>query len=108
MYQTQQNPGTSKTNPYLSQKILTARPEQLISYVFDIAIVACVRKDMKKAAESIQLLISSLRFDNKEIAASFYGIYNNILNQIYKNEFKTAEGMIREIRDSWNQAMRIN
>jgi flagellin-specific chaperone FliS len=109
MYQTQQNAGIGKTNPYLSQKIMTAKPEQLISYVFDFAIVACMKKDKVKTSEALQLLVSSLRFDeNKEIAMSFYTIYQNMLNRIYRQDFATAENMLREIRDSWNQAMGIH
>jgi len=108
MYSSQQKSGYHNSNPYLAQKILSASPEQLISYIFDVAIAACINQNRIKAAEAIQLLINSLKFDHKKIATNFYDTYNAILNRLYLNQFGQAESMIREIRDAWNEAMRIN
>jgi flagellin-specific chaperone FliS len=108
MYTSQQKSGYRNSNPYLAQKILSASPEQLVTYVFDVAIAACINKNKVRAVEAIQLLINSLKFDQKKIATTFYNIYSRILKLIYVNQFDLAENLIREIRDSWNQAMRIN
>jgi len=108
MYSAPQKSGLHSPNPYLAQKILSASPEQLVSYIFDVAIAACINQNRIKAAEAIQLLINALKFDHERIATSFYEIYNEILNRLYLNQFEQAESMIREIRDAWNKAMRIN
>ena len=36
------------TNPYLTQKITSANPNQLIAYVYDAGVSACLKKDREK------------------------------------------------------------
>ncbi len=95
-------------NPYLAQKVLSASPEQLITYVYDAAIAPCSRQDRSKALSAIHILINSLRFDDKKIAFTFYNVYKRILDRIYKSRFEEAKGMLSDIRSAWNQAMKIN
>ena len=97
-----------KHNPYLAQKIMTASPEQLILYIYDASISACGRKDNVKALEAIQELINSLNFKDKKIAGIFYHMYQHILNLIHKKEFSEAQVLLREIRNTWANAMRLN
>lgn len=96
------------TNPYLAQKVMSASPEQLIAYVYDAAIAACTRQDRSKALSAIHILINSLRFDDKQIAFTFYSVYKRILDRIYKRRFDEAKGMLSDIRSAWNQAMKVN
>ena len=35
----------AKMNPYLEQKVMTASPEQLIAYVYEVGSASCARKD---------------------------------------------------------------
>ena len=35
-------------DPYLKQKVLTASPAQLISYVYDLGISSCINRDKIK------------------------------------------------------------
>lgn len=95
-------------NPYLAQKVLSASPEQLITYVYDAAILACARQDRAKALSALHILINSLRFDDKKVAFTFYNVYKGILNRIYKRRFEEAKGMLSDIRSTWNQAMKVN
>ena len=99
---------TRKANPYLSQKILTASPEQLILYIYDASISACGRKNHVKAAEAIQELINSLNFKEKKVAGTFYHMYQHILSLIHKKEFEEAQILLREIRSTWADAMKLN
>ncbi|HMN23229.1 MAG TPA: flagellar protein FliS, partial [Ignavibacteriaceae bacterium] len=55
----------SKINPYLSNQILNASPEQLFIKVFDFAVVHSEKKDMIKTNNAIQELIGFLRFDDE-------------------------------------------
>ncbi len=97
-----------KTNPYLVQKILTASSEQLIVYIYDAAIVACVRKEKVKASQAVQELINSLNFDSdKNIAVKFFQLYHYILNQINSNNFNEARELLNELRETWSEAMKI-
>ncbi len=97
----------NRPNPYVNQKIMSASPEQLIVYIYDAAITACRRQDRIKASEAINLLISSLNFDNKEIAGTFYRTYSALLNLVGKGRFGEVETSISEIRKTWISAMKL-
>lgn len=99
---------TKKINPYLSQKIMTASPEQLVLYIYDASISACGRKDRVRAAEAIQELINSLNFSEKKVAGTFFQMYQHILSLIHKKEFDDAQSLLREIRNTWAEAMKLN
>lgn len=92
---------------YLAQKVMTASPEQLISYVFDIAIAACTRKDREKASKAVQELINSLSFDHKEVATTFFQIYRYTLNTIQEGKFDSALEILTELKSSWMKAMKV-
>ena len=97
-----------KVNLYLAQKIMTASPEQLILYIYDASISACGRKDRVKAAEALQELINSLNFKEKKVAGTFYSMYQYILNLVHEKKFEEAQVMLREIRNTWAEAMKLN
>lgn len=94
-------------NPYLNQKVMSASPEQLIGYVYDIAVAACKRKDKIKSIQAVNLLIKSLRFDYREIATTFYRVYSAILDKIYSESYEDAESMLAELREIWVKAMNL-
>ena len=104
---THMNKEISKLNPYLVQKILTASPVQLIIYIYDVAISSCARNDKIKSSEAVQDLINALNFEHKDIAITFYRIYNVILNKIHKNKFQEAKDMLSELRETWQKAIKI-
>ncbi len=96
-----------KHNPYLTQKVLSASPEQLILYIYDASISACGREDHIKAAEAVQELINSLNFKEKKVASTFYGMYQYILNLIHEKDFEEAQVLLKEIRNTWANAMNL-
>jgi len=108
MYRSQPSRDTRKANPYLSQKVFSASPEQLVAYIMDYAVAACIREDKVKATESIHLLINSLKYDHKEVAMTFYRGYNLILEHIFANRFEQARMLISELRDHWKEAMHLD
>jgi flagellin-specific chaperone FliS len=96
-----------RPNPYLMQKILSASPEQLILYIYDAAIAACGNEDQSKAAEAMQELINALNFEKRKVANTFYQMYQHILHLIHNHKFERARDLIKEIRDTWAQAMKL-
>ena len=101
------NGNSKKTNPYLVQKVLSASPEQLILYIYDAAIAACANTNQTKAAEAIQELINALNFEKREVANTFYQMYQHILHLIHNQKFDRARELIKEIRDTWAKAMKL-
>ncbi len=100
--------GRSKVDPYLSQKILTASPEQLISYIFDVGIASCARKDREKACKAVQELIHALNFDYREMATNFFQMYRYILNTIQKGNFDEAYELLNDLKKTWTSAMKVS
>ncbi|MFH1851611.1 MAG: flagellar export chaperone FliS [Candidatus Neomarinimicrobiota bacterium] len=94
-------------NPYVMQRVLTASPEQLISYVYDVAISSCANEDRYKATKAVQELINALNFDYKEQSLTFFRIYRYILNNIHKGNFSEAQKLLTDIKRAWVQAMQV-
>ncbi len=77
-------------------------------YIYDASISACGRKDHVRAAEAIQELINSLNFKEKKVAGTFYYMYQHILTLVHKKSFDEALVLLREIRSTWANAMKLN
>ena len=96
------------TDSYLTQKILCASPSQLIVYIYDAAIVACVQRDKEKVLRAIQELINSLDFEKgKSVTGIFYQMYRHLLEQIRKDNFDEVKSVLTEIRRTWSKAMKV-
>ncbi len=97
----------SQPNPYLVQKIMTASPEELISYIYEAAIRACIQEDHTRALEAVQQLINALNFDAGDISSTFYQVYSGILDHLYKRDYDTAKEILIDLRKTWSEAMNI-
>ena len=106
VFETKKKKATT-TNPYVVQKVMSASPAQLISYVYDAGIKACALEDRGKALKSIQVLIQSLNYDNKEIAVNFYNVYRYLNYSISNGNFVEAKEIMEDLRSTWSQAMKV-
>ena len=98
---------SAKQNPYLVQKVMTASPEQLIAYMYDAGVAACGREDKIKAIQVVQELINALKFDNKEVAVTFFSIYRYIQVLIREKNFKEARDALIELKLTWAKAHQL-
>ncbi len=89
------------------QRVMTASPEQLISYIYDIAISSCANGDRLKATKAVQELINALNFDYKEQSLTFYRIYRYILDKVHKGKFDEAQKLLTDIKKTWADAMKV-
>ncbi|RMH64473.1 MAG: flagellar protein FliS [Calditrichaeota bacterium] len=94
-------------NPYLTQKIMTASPEQLIAYVYDAGISACAQQDRNRALKVIQVLINSLNFEYREISTTFYNIYRYLNNSISRGNFAEAKTYFEDLKAIWSENMNV-
>jgi len=97
----------AQKNPYLIQKILSASPEQLISYVYDAAIKACAIKSRSEALRAVQVLISSLDFNQKEMSVTFYNVYRYINHTLSYGKFAEAKKNLEDLKSTWAKAMKV-
>ncbi len=90
------------------QKVMSASPEQLISYIFDAGITACAKKDHAKASKAVNALISALNFDYKEISLTFYHVYRYLNHLVQRGRFDEARGIFMDIKKTWATAMKTS
>jgi len=98
----------NKLNPYLSNQILNASPEQLLIKIFDFAVVHSEKKDMIKTNTAIQELIGLLRFDDdtyKDLSINLIRLYQYCQEEARKNNFDLVTKILTELRESWLQAI---
>lgn len=97
----------TQADPYLVQKIMSASPDQLISYIYDAGIAACKRKEREKASKAVLALMKSLNFDYKEIATTFYNVYRYLNRLISKGKFEEAKDVFVDLKQTWSKAMKV-
>ena len=98
----------NKINPYLTNQVLNASPEQLFIKVFDLAVVQSEKRDMIKTNNAIQELIGFLRFDDenyKDLAINLIKLYQFCQDQARKSNFEIVTTILTELRDSWLKAI---
>ena len=103
-YKPQQN---QKWDPYLVQKVMSASPEQLISYVYDAAIISCGKRDSIKAGKSVRELMKSLNFEYRAIALTFYNVYRYVNTLIINGKFEDARDILVDLKNTWTSAMNV-
>ena len=107
MYSQTAYQGKTDYNPYLLQKINSANPDQLIAYIYDAAVSACLRKDREKARQAVFILMDALNFDYKEIATTFYNVYRHLNRLISRGKFDEAKVILLDLRKTWANAMQV-
>ena len=108
MFRTQVQPRDIDKDPYLKQKIFSASPEQLVSYMYDAVIAACHGKDQERALRGLTGLVNALNFDYKDIAVPLFQLYQYCLEQARKKKFDEVEGLIGGLKSAWAEAMKVN
>lgn len=96
-----------KEDPYLTQKIMSASPEQLIVYVYDAIISACNRKDQERVLRGLTVLINALEFDYQEIALPLYQLYQYCMDQGRKRNYEEVLEIISDLKSAWTEAMQV-
>lgn len=99
----------NKINPYLSNQILNASPEQLFLKVFDFAIINSEKKDLVKTNNALQELIGFLKFDDetyRDLSVNLLRLYQFCQDQSRKGDFSIVTKILTELRESWLQVIK--
>ena len=83
-------------------------PVQLVTKVYDIAIVSCKKKDNIKATKAVVELISALRFEYKEVSVNLFQLYQYCLDNIREENYEEAIIVLTGLRESWVEAANKN
>lgn len=90
---------------YHSAQILGASPIQLIVKIYEVAIVACGRRDTDRARRAVCELISSLNFDYDEIAVPLFRLYEYCLDRIATGSYQEAAKILGGLKQAWESAL---
>lgn len=105
------NPVLGAWNPiasYHSSQVLGASPTQLMLMIYEIAIVACGRRDTDRARRAVCELVATLNFDYDEIAVPLFRLYEYCLNQIATGSCEEASKILRGLKQAWEAALQKN
>ena len=96
-------------DPYLKQKVLSASPQQLIVYLYDLGIASCNNKNKVKLIRVITHLKESLSFEDKteKISLTFQSVYDHLLFLVRNDKFEDAKNIFFEIKKTWKQANKL-
>jgi flagellar protein FliS len=109
MYNTRTLPGNNKrSNQYIANDIMSAKPEELILKIYDFAIINSKKNDMLKTNQALQALVSALNFEHpeaREISANLLKIYLYCQDQMRKQKSENVTKILTELRDTWRTAL---
>lgn len=94
----------NRLNQYLVNDITQATPKQLLIKIYDFAIINCKKQNLAKTNEAIQVLISSLSFQNEEVSKISIGLlklYQYCQEQMRKKNYSIVYEILTELRESW-------
>ena len=99
-----------KIDPYLQQKVLSASPAQLVLYIYDIAMSACINKDKIKLNKVLSHLKETLDYspNTKDISLTFASVYDHISFLVRNNRFDEAKNTFQQIKTTWKEANQLH
>lgn len=121
------NSGNSKTDTYLEQRIMNARPEELTLMLYEgvikfvkLSMIHNDQKNVPKSHESnlraqaiLQELRSTLNMDIA-ISANLENLYLFMMDRLVEANFQKSNDILQEVldlavdlRDTWKQAMNL-
>ncbi len=94
----------NRLNQYLVNEITQATPKQLLIKIYDFAIVNCKKQNLAKTNEALQVLISSLSFENKEVSEISTGLlrlYQYCQEEMRNKSYDIVYNILSELKESW-------
>ena len=86
---------------YRRQEATGASRIHLVVMAYDVAIVACEKRDGHRASEAVTALRNSLDLTQDEPAAGLYRLYQWCLGCINNKDFDGALSVLRGLREAW-------
>lgn len=83
-------------------------PGELVVATYDVAIQACEKKDVQKAAAAVYELMNGLDFTYTDVAGQLVVMYDWIYRQIREGEIEEAKRYLIELRTAWLQIIQAS
>lgn len=100
--------GGTKTSPsYIEQEVMEWSPEKIILKTYDLFLVSVGKRDVNKMNKSLAALMESINFDMGEEAGRLFRLYEYAQRLVIQRRYEEAAECIRGLRQSWNEAFKI-
>lgn len=86
--------------------VSAATPHQLVGMAYDLAIMACERKEESRSEKAILLLREVMRSAGPEDSSDLMTFYDWCLERIRQGEFAQAAQTLSDLRKAWVEAER--
>jgi hypothetical protein len=93
-----QNPGNAGCS---SPRGVAVSSIHLIAMAYDLAVLACERRDAESSVKTITLLRDVMRFAGQEDVSDLLELYDWCVGRIREGEYALAAQALTSIRDSW-------
>jgi flagellin-specific chaperone FliS len=81
-----------------------ATPLRLVGMTYDLAILACRRKDALRSEQAVRLLQEVMRSAGPEDASDLMAFYDWCLDRIRSGEYAIAAQTLSDLRAAWVKA----
>jgi flagellin-specific chaperone FliS len=95
------NPQTQISQKYREQQVQSAGPVERLLIVYDVALLACAKRDLERLSRALGVLVEGLNFEYAEIANRLLAIYQWCGELGRKKQYEEAAGILRELRETW-------
>ncbi len=85
------------------ENIMTDNPEMLILKLYDLGIQKCLQKDRGGVQKVLKELIRSLNFEYKDMAGSFFELYDYAMRSADAENFDEAANILEGLRSAWEK-----
>jgi len=100
---------TPHGNPYRiyrEQQVTGLGTGRLVLLALETALRACAQGRRGLLTSVLTELMAGLDLDSGEIAAGLLSLYGYMLRRVREGELAEVQGMLQELRDAWEQAVR--
>ena len=99
-------PGGNPYWIYREQQLANQSPGRLVLLAYDTALRACRTGQRGLLNRVLHELIAGLDLEQWEIAAGLLRLYEYVLRQVRAGEIEEARGILQDLRDTWETAVR--
>jgi len=85
------------------EDVMTDSPEEVILRLYDLGIRKCLEKDGSGVQKVLKELIESLNFEYKDMAGSFYELYDYAMRSAQAENFDEAVNILQGLRSAWEK-----
>jgi flagellin-specific chaperone FliS len=90
---------------YRQLQVETASPLQRTLMVYDVALVGCQQRDLKRTTDALNVLRGSLDMEQGEVALGFFRLYQYCADLARAGQYDEPAGILRELVDAWVQVL---